>query len=84
MIQGITHKKKTFRTNKLIKECCKIQYKVNKQKSVGFPGNTVVKNLPANAGGTRDGEFYVWVRKSRKWQPTLVFVPGKSMDRGAC
>ena len=50
----------------------------------GFLGSTVVKNLPANAGGTRNGEFYVWVRKSRKWQPTLVFVPGNSMDRGVC
>ena len=52
--------------------------------SWGFLGSTLVKNLPANVGGTRDGEFYVWVRKSRKWQPTLVFVPGNSMDRGAC
>ena len=38
--------------------------------SRGFPGGTVVKNLPANP----------WVRKipwSRKWQPTSVFMPGK-------
>ena len=34
----------------------------------------MVKNLPANV------EFDPWVQKtpwSRKWQPTLVFLPGK-------
>ena len=41
------------------------------------PGGSVVKNLPTNAG---DG-FYPWVGKipwRRKWQPTPVFLPGKS------
>ena len=45
----------------------------------------VVKNLPANAGGMRQG-FDPWVGKTpwrRKWQPTPVFLPGKSLDRGA-
>ena len=35
-----------------------------------------IKNLPC-----RRGEFYPWVEKipwRRKWQPTLVFLPGKS------
>ena len=44
---------------------------------LGFPGGTVVKNLPANAGDAKDEP---WVRKipwSRKWQPTPVFLPGK-------
>ena len=38
---------------------------------------SVVKNLPANAGRPR---FNPWVRMPwrRKWQPTLVFLPGKS------
>ena len=39
----------------------------------------VVKNLPANARDERIW-FNPWVRKipcSRKWQPTLVFLPGK-------
>ena len=43
----------------------------------GFPSDYVVKNLPANIGGTR---FDPWVRKiswRRKWQPILVFSPGK-------
>ena len=47
---------------------------------MGFPGDTVVKNLPANAGDASDG-FNLWVGKlfwSRKWQPTLVCLPGKS------
>ena len=47
----------------------------------GFPGGTVVKNSPANAGDTTDvgsipglGRF-PW---RRPWQPTPVFLPGKS------
>ena len=42
-----------------------------------FPGGSVVENLPAN---TRDG-FTPWVGKipwRREWQPTLIFLPGKS------
>ena len=40
----------------------------------------VVKNLCANAGDMRHG-FDPWVGKilwRRKWQPTPVFLPGKS------
>ena len=40
----------------------------------------VVKNLPANMADMRHG-FNLWVRKipwRRKWQPTPVFLPGKS------
>ena len=46
-----------------------------------FPGGSVVKNPPANAGDTGDtgsipgsGRF-PW---RRKWQPTPVFLPGES------
>ena len=42
----------------------------------GFPGGTVVKNPPANVGGTGDtgaGKI-LW---NRTWQPTPVFLPGK-------
>ena len=48
----------------------------------GFPRGSIAKNLPANAGdmvrflGREDPP-------RREWQPTLVFFPGKSMDRGA-
>ena len=40
----------------------------------------VVKSPPASAGATRD-RFSPWVRKApwrRKWQPTPVFLSGKS------
>ena len=44
-------------------------------------GDLVVKNLSAYAGDTRDRGFSPWVGKilwRRKWQPTPVFLPGKS------
>ena len=44
---------------------------------MGFPGGSLVKNPPAMQ---RCG-FNSWVRKipwRRKWQPTPVFLPGKS------
>ena len=40
-----------------------------------------VKNLPANAGDTRNEGLIPWVGKipwRRKWQPTPVFLPEKS------
>ena len=43
----------------------------------GFPGGSVVKHLPASAGeavGSLRREVPWW----RKWQPTPVFLPGKS------
>ena len=43
-----------------------------------FPGSLVVKNPPDNAG---DAGSIPGVRKipwRRKWQPTPVFLPGKS------
>ena len=43
----------------------------------GFPGGSVVKNLPANAGDTdsipESGRFL----GRRKWKPTPVFFPGE-------
>ena len=44
---------------------------------VGFPGGSVVKNLPVNAG---DAGFDPWVRKilwRTRWQLTPVFLPWK-------
>ena len=45
----------------------------------GFPGGTVVKNLPTNAGDQcRRHRFDPWVGKihgRRKWQPTPVLLP---------
>ena len=42
---------------------------------VGFPGGSVVKNPPANAGDSKDLGSIPW---RRKWQPEPVFLPGKS------
>ena len=47
-----------------------------------FPGGTVVENLPANAGDSRDAcGFDPWVGKipwRTKWQPTPIFLPEES------
>ena len=40
-----------------------------------FPGALVVRNLPDNAGDIRDMGLIPW---RRAWQPTLVFLPGRS------
>ena len=40
----------------------------------GFPGSTVVKNLPVNAGDARYTGSIPW---RRKWQPTPIFLPGR-------
>ena len=45
---------------------------------VGFPASSVVNNLPANAGDADSvlgSERFPW---RKKWQPTPVFLPGKS------
>ena len=50
-----------------------------------FPGGAAVKNLPANVGAAGDG-FSPRVGKipwRRAWQPTPIFLPEDSMDRGA-
>ena len=55
--------------------------------SEGFPGGASgkkKKNPPANAGDIRDldlisdGWKILW---RRAWQPTLVFLPGKSLGQ---
>ena len=46
-----------------------------------FPAGSVVKNPPAVRETCRRHGFDPWVRKLpwwRKWQPTPVFLPGKS------
>ena len=47
----------------------------------GFPGGSVVKNSPDNAGDKRDMGFDPWVRKipwRRAWEPTPGFFLGES------
>ena len=51
----------------------------------GIPGGSVVKNPPASAGDDERHRFHPWVRKlpcRKKWQPTPVFLPGKSHGPG--
>ena len=46
---------------------------------VGFPGGSVVKNSPAEAGEAGLILVNPWVRKiltRGEWQPTPVFLPG--------
>ena len=46
------------------------------QSSGGFPGGSVVKNLPANIGDAGDTGSVPGSWR-RKWQPTPLFLPGK-------
>ena len=49
--------------------------------TMGFSGDSVVKNLPGHAGDAgRRHKFDPWVGKipwRRAWQPTPVFLPGE-------
>ena len=50
----------------------------------GFPGGTVVKNPPANAGATGDASSIFGVGKipwRRKWLPIPVFLPEESDEQ---
>ena len=47
---------------------------------LGFPGGSLAKNLPANAGDTRDADSIPGLERflgGGKWQPTPVFLPEK-------
>ena len=47
----------------------------------GFPGGSVVKESTCQCRRHRRLRFYSWVRTvlwRKKWQPTPVFLPGKS------
>ena len=51
-----------------------------------FPGGTVVKNLPANAGNTRDTALILRLERSPgqgNGNPLQYSCLGDSMDRGA-
>ena len=43
---------------------------------LGFPGDSVVKNPPANAGDTGLIPGLGKIPWRRKWQPSPVFLPG--------
>ena len=53
---------------------------------LGFPGGTVVKNLPANAGNTRDAALILGLERfpgEGNGNPLQYSCLGDSMDRGA-
>ena len=58
----------------------------NSNKCLGFPGGTVVKNLPANAGDTRNAGSILWLERSPgvgNSNPLQYSCLENSMDRGA-
>ena len=61
------------------------QYLAYSKFSTGaFPDDSMVKNLPANAGDI--GDMDPWARNipwRREWQPTPVFLPGKLHGQGS-
>ena len=51
---------------------------------LGFPGGISGKESACQCRRCKRCRFYPWVRKipwSRKWQPSLVFLPGKSQGQ---
>ena len=61
--------------------CCpkltlKISHRIRRQ--LGFPGGSVVKNPPANAGDSSSISGSGRSPWRRKWQPTPIFLPGES------
>ena len=59
---------------------CIIQKKTNTHiyyVPMGFPGGSVVKNLPADEGEVSSIPGSERSPRDGKWQPTPVFMPGK-------
>ena len=74
-VQSILSTKTGLHKRSFIPEAKKI-------KCLGLPGGSVVLNAPAK----QEIQVYPWVRKipwRSKWQPTLVFLPGKSHGQRA-
>ena len=53
---------------------------LNFQKGLDFPGGSLGKNSPTNAGDTVQS-WVVQIPWRRRWQPTPVFFPGESRGR---
>ena len=49
----------------------------------GFPGGSVIKNLPANAGGMGSIPGLGRSPGEGNWKPAQYCCPGNSVDRGA-
>ena len=64
-------------------ECLRVLYGIVKNELDRFPVGTVVNNLPAVLE-TKKTRCDPWVRMipwRRKWQPTPVFLPEKSLGQ---
>ena len=62
---------------------CRFSYsfQFNMRVGLGFPGGASGREPACQCRRYKRRGFNPWVRKilwSRKWQPTLVFLPGKS------
>ena len=60
-------------------------FHLGKYVGVGLLACILSVGLPLWLSGKESARFDPWVKKipwNRKWQPTQVFLPGKSMDRG--
>ena len=66
----------------LICVCVYIYTHTNKH-ILGFPGGSVVKNPPANAGDAVSIPGSGRSSGRKKWQPTPVLLPGKSHGQGS-
>ena len=88
-------KDSTRKLLELINEYSKVAgYKINTQKSLAFlytnnekVEKEIKETIPFTIATNRIKFLGINLpkeTKSRKWQPTLVLLHGKSMDRGAC
>ena len=58
---------------------------VSRSKYIYLPGGVSGKEPAFQCGRHKRHGFNPWVRKipwRKEWQPTPVFLPGESMDRG--
>ena len=62
-------------SNTHIKSC---RDKVDSITNYSYTAGSAVKNPPANAGDLGSSSWVVKIPWTRKWQPTPVFMPGKS------
>ena len=66
-----------FKRNKFLKE----KKKKQKTRTKGFPGSSVVENLPADTGDPGDAGLISGSGRlpgGGRWQPTPVVLPGES------
>ena len=76
----------SYKWNHMVFVLLQLTYSVSILFSRGFPGGSVVKNLTCHCRTRKRQRFNPQVGKipwRRAWQPTAVFLPGESLDRGA-